>query len=83
MASSGAAVQDNRPTEDTLPHWAAHALEVFVVAEITMPHGGVYVFVDAEGGASSYKHRMIRAKCSERVVLVEFVWDRTRDEIVL
>ena len=83
MASSGAAVQDNMSTEETLPHWAAHALEVFVVGETTIPYSGVYVFVDAKGGASSYKHGMIRLEFSERVVLVEFGWDRRKDEIVL
>ena len=76
-------MQDNLSTEDTLPHWAAHALEIFVVSEITIPYSGVYVFVDAKGGASSKKHRMIRVEFSERVVLVEFVWDRRKDAIVL
>ncbi len=76
-------MQDNRLIEDTLPHWAAHALEVFVAGEITIPYSGVYVFFDARGGASSHKHRLIGVQFSERVVLVEFVRDRTKDEIVL
>ena len=77
-------MQDNRPTEDTLPHWAAHALEMCVGGEIAIPYSGVcFVLVDAKGGASSYKHWMIGVEFSERVVLVEFVWDRRKDEIVL